>query len=284
MSPNTPPSPSDEDPTDIEIKLLLEGVFLYRGFDFREYDLDYLKGRIMQCAADEGLETVSELQSRVMHSSGCMERLVQSLSVGVASFFFEPRFFSTFKKDVIELLRPIPAVKVWVAGCICGAETYSLAILLEEEGMNERVGIYSTSTQTVERVHAEEKRGMVPAKAVRGYARNYRSAGGKKRLSDYYSLDDGYAHLRPTLQTNITWAQHNLVTDASFNQFNCIVCRNVLGHFSQPLRERVHRLFYESLTIGGLLGLGRKDDMKFAPYKKYYEPIDDLGQWYRKIG
>lgn len=265
---------------DIEVRLLLEGVFLSSGFDFRSYEPGYLKERVLQYMQRENLETVSALQNRVLHDPDCMGRFLQSLAVGPASVFHEPRFFSLFRRRVMALLRPLPAIKVWVAGCANGAETYSLAILLREAELHRKVRLYATHMN--EKTLAAAQKGVIPMKAVQGHARNYRLAGGKKSLATYFAVNGHNVSFRRFLQRDIIWGQHNLVTDASFNQFHCILCRNVLGSFGQDLRKRVHKLLYESLTIGGLLGLGGRDHFLDIPYENCYEPVDDAGQWYRK--
>ena len=85
---------------DIEIALLLEGLYRYYGFDFREYSPASLKRRIMERMRAEKLETVSGFQDRVLHDAACMERLLLGLSVHVTSMFRDPEFYLTFRRKV----------------------------------------------------------------------------------------------------------------------------------------------------------------------------------------
>jgi chemotaxis protein methyltransferase CheR len=82
---------------------------------------------------------------------------------------------------------------------------------------------------------------------------------------------------------NVVFAQHNLVSDRSFNEFNVIICRNVMIYFDRTLQDHVHQLFYESLATFGVLGLGHKESILFSPYNDRYDEIDAQEKLYRKV-
>jgi chemotaxis protein methyltransferase CheR len=82
---------------------------------------------------------------------------------------------------------------------------------------------------------------------------------------------------------NVVWAQHNLAMDRAFNEFNVILCRNVLIYFDKPLQDRVHRVFAESLEMFGVLALGHKESVAFTPCAARYEEIDADERLYRRI-
>ncbi len=86
-----------------------------------------------------------------------------------------------------------------------------------------------------------------------------------------------------TLSINIVFSPHNLVQDRLFNEFNVILCRNVLIYFNKQLQERVHDLLYESLTMFGVLGLGQQETIKFNPREDSYEEIEGGTHLYRRI-
>src|SRR5205809_4176711 len=128
----------------VEIDLLLEGVYRRYGFDFREYAPASLKRRLWRRIHAERLESVSGLQERVLHDPACMERLLLDLSISVTAMFRDPSFYVAFRQKVVPLLRTYPFTRIWNAGCSTGEEVYSLAILLNEEGVYERTRIYAT--------------------------------------------------------------------------------------------------------------------------------------------
>jgi chemotaxis protein methyltransferase CheR len=266
---------------DIEIQLLLEGVYRYYGFDFRNYAIASLKRRIWNTIRAEKLNSVSGLQEKVLHDPDCMTRFVLGLSVNVTAMFRDPSFYVAFRNKAIPLLRTYPFIRIWHAGCSTGEEVYSMAILLFEEGLYHRCRIYATDMNEV--VLRQAKAGIFPLHLMQEYTQLYLQAGGKESFSQYYSAAYDGAIFRSFLKENIVFSTHNLVTDASFNEFNVILCRNVLIYFNQRLQEQVHKLLYESLRVFGILGLGRQETLKMTAYEHCYEEVESQEKLYRRI-
>jgi chemotaxis protein methyltransferase CheR len=265
----------------IEVQLLLEAIYQHYGFDFRGYALGSLKRRLWRRAIGERVETLSALQDRVLHDPAVMERLLLDLSINVTAMFRDPTFFKSFREKVVPLLRTYPFVRIWNAGCSTGEETYSLAILLKEEGLYDRTRIYATDIN--DRVLEEAKRGRFPLAKMREFTENYIRAGGQEEFSSYYTVEGDSASFSGELCEQVVFAQHNLVSDAPFNQFNVIVCRNVMIYFGKTLQDRVHELFYDSLDALGVLALGHKESIKFTRHEGSYEALDVQEKLYRKM-
>ena len=280
--------PTEAEPTsrdeveDIEISLLLEGIYRRYGFDFREYAPASLRRRVWRRANAEGVETLSALQDLLLHDPACMERLLLDLSINVTAMFRDPSFYVSFRERVVPLLRTYPFTRVWVAGCSTGEEVYSLAILLQEEGLYDRARIYATDIN--ESVLEQARAGVFPLDKMKEYTQNYLKAGGTRAFSEYYLAADDGAQFQRSLVDNVVFAQHNLVSDRSFNEFNVIVCRNVMIYFDRALQNRVHGLFYESLAHLGVLGLGHREAIHFSPFEQRYEELDPAEKLYRKVG
>ena len=266
---------------EIELALLLEGVFRRYGFDFREYAPASLRRRVWRRVHAEGLSTISALQDKLLHDSACMERLLLDLSINVTAMFRDPTFYLAFREQVVPLLRTYPFARIWVAGCSTGEEVYSLAILLQEESVHERTRIYATDIN--ESVLDRARSGVFPLEKMREYTENYIKGGGTRAFSEYYLAKYDGAQFQRSLVDNVVFAQHNLVSDGSFNEFNVIVCRNVMIYFDRSLQDRVHGLFYDSLTMFGVLVLGAKESIRFSPYDDCYEEIDATGRVYKKV-
>jgi chemotaxis protein methyltransferase CheR len=265
----------------IEIDVLLEAVYRRYGFDFREYAYASLKRRLWRRIHAERLHSVSGLQERVLHDPACMERLLLDLSINVTAMFRDPSFYVAFREKVVPLLRTYPFTRIWNAGCSSGEEVYSLAILLAEEGVYDRTRIYATDIN--EEVLARAKAGVFPLDKMREYTSNYIRAGGKAAFSEYYVAAYDGARFSPSLVENVVFAQHNLVSDRSFNEFNVVVCRNVLIYFDRSLQARVHELFHESLAHLGVLALGHRETIRFTPFEEAYEALDADERIYRKV-
>jgi chemotaxis protein methyltransferase CheR len=270
-----------DDLEEIELALLLEGMFRKYGFDFREYASASLRRRVWRRVHAEGLSTISELQARLLHDPACMERLLLDLSINVTAMFRDPSFYNAFRAKVVPQLRTYPFTRIWVAGCSTGEEVYSLAILLREEGLYDRARIYATDIN--ESVLDRARTGVFPLEKMREYTQNYIKAGGTQAFSEYYLAKYDGAQFQRSLIDNVVFAQHNLVSDRSFNEFNVIVCRNVMIYFDRVLQDRVHELFYESLMTFGVLGLGHKESIRFSPHADSFEELDPTEKLYRKV-
>jgi chemotaxis protein methyltransferase CheR len=265
----------------IEVDLLTQGIYQHYGFDFRDYSLPSLRRRLWKRVYAEGLSTISALQDKVLHDPACMERLLLDLSINTTAMFRDPSFYLAFRQKIVPLLRTYPFVRIWHAGCSTGEEVYSMAILLQEEGLYERSRIYATDIN--EAVLQRAKDGIFPLSSMQENTANYISAGGKGTFSGYYTARYDYALFRPSLRENVVFAQHNLVTDASFNHFNVIFCRNVLIYFNNQLQDRVQELFLNSMELFGILGLGKKETIRYTAVADHYEELDAVERLYRRI-
>lgn len=282
MDPPSELSRREEDLEALEIELLLEGIFRHYGSDFRNYSYPSLRRRVWNMIRAERLQSVSGLQDRVLHDPSAMQRMLLHLSVNVTSMFRDPTFYVSFREKVVPMLRSYPFIRIWHAGCSTGEEVYSMAILLYEQDLYERCRIYATDMNEV--VLKKAKDGIFPLDLMQEYEGNYTKAGGTASFADYYTAKYDHAIFRQSLKKNLIFSHHNLVTDGSFNEFNVILCRNVMIYFNSTLQTRVHNLFYESLRRFGVLALGRKETLRLTVHEKNYEVIDAREKIYRRAG
>src|SRR5499426_530723 len=266
---------------DIELELLLEGIFCQYGFDFRNYALSSLRRRVLNFMRNENIGTISLLQDRILHDHLWLERFLYALSVNVSAMFRDPHFYRTFRKEVVPLLRTYPFIRIWLAGVSMGEEVYSLSILLHEEGIYDRCRIYATDMNDA--VLKKAKEGIYPLDLMQTYTNNYIKAGGTQAFSDYYTAAYDRVILKSWLKDNVVFAQHNLASDSSFNEFQVILCRNVMIYFNSALQAHVHHLLHESLVMFGVLGLGAKETLKLSPHAPLYEEVDHASRLYRRI-
>jgi chemotaxis protein methyltransferase CheR len=270
----------DRDLEALELELLLEAIYQRYGYDFRGYARASLRRRLWRRADLEGLRSLSGLQECVLHDPRCMERLLADLSINVTAMFRDPTFYAGLRREVLPELRTHPFVRIWVAGCSTGEEVVSLAIALREDGMLGRTRIYATDMDID--VLARAREGTFPLDKVREYTRNYLAAGGSEAFSEYYAVSGERAVFDAELLRPVVFAQHNLATDHSFNEFHVILCRNVLIYFGRDLQDRVLRLFDESLPRRGVLALGRKETLHGTAIEGRYEPLVESERIYRR--
>lgn len=281
MNKNPKNHPAAPDLEDIEAPLLVEAIYRRWGYDFRDYAPASLKRRIRRIVELEGVASMSALQERVLRDAAAMQRFLDQVTVSVTAMFRDPGFYRAFRAVAVPLLKQQRALRIWHAGCAGGEEVYSLAILLHEEGLLERARIYATDLNQAALDAAGE--GIYPLEKMQEYTRNYQASGGTAAFSEYYQAGHGSVAMRADLAKNVVWAQHNLVTDASFNEFHLILCRNVMIYFNTRLQERVHRLLYDSLAQDGLLVLGRQESLQLTPYESCYQALDSREKIYRRI-
>jgi chemotaxis protein methyltransferase CheR len=271
---------SQDKSTDIELRLLIEAIYLKYSYDFRDYSGASVKRRVNHALRQFDCLTISALQERVLHDPAAFMKLLQFLTIPVSEMFRDPSHFLAIRQEVVPLLRTYPSIKVWIAGCSTGEEVYSMAILLREEGLLDRTIIYATDINPTSLEKA--KQGIFSMESVRGYAENYRKAGGQGVFSDYYTSAYDYAIFDKTLRENVTFADHSLATDSVFSETQLISCRNVLIYFNKKLQDRAFGLFHDSLCHRGFLVLGSKETLDFSAYSSRFEALVKQERIYRK--
>ena len=266
---------------DVEIQLLLEGLVRLVGHDFRDHDPALVRRRIEAAMAAEGAATVSALQDRAFHDDECLTRLLVELGSRKSSMFFEPQSFAVLRAMVAPLLRTYPFLRVWHVGCSSGEETYSLAALFTEAGIYDRVKIYATDA--VDALVSVARAGAYSAERAASFASNYRGSGGTGSLEAFVAHEGQSLVVDAALKKNIVFATHNVVSDASFNEFHLVFCNHVLSQFNSTLQSAVHQLLYGSLVRLGFLMVGSGETLANCPQEAHYRAIDARAGVYRRM-
>jgi chemotaxis protein methyltransferase CheR len=249
---------------DIEIRLLLEALYVRYHYDFRSYAMASIKRRLKQAREQLGFVTFSAMQESVLHDPAMLPRLVGYLTIQVSDMFRDPGFFRAIREKVVPHLRTYPSLKVWIAGCSGGEELYSFVILFREEGLENRTLFYATDINQ-DALRAAEA-GIFSLDRVPLFTENHRKSGGKSSLSDYYQAAYSRVSFDKSLRRNVVFSDHSLVTDAAFAEMHLISCRNVMIYFDRALQNRVLGLFKDSLARKGFLGVGAKESLRFSEH------------------
>jgi chemotaxis protein methyltransferase CheR len=266
---------------DIELKLLLEAVYLRYQHDFRGYAVASMRRRVQQAMERFDCKTVTQLQDLVLHEPPVFAQMLQFFTVQVSEMFRDPEFFRALREHVVPVLKTYPSVKIWVAGCSSGEEVWSLAILLDEEDLLARTLIYATDINA-EALHIAEA-GIYPVDRIAQFSKNYRQAGGAHSLSDYYTSNLHDARFDRRLREHIVFADHSLATDSVFSEVHFISCRNVLIYFNRELQDRATRLFHDSLVRRGFLGLGAKESLRFTSQSERFTEVMPHSRIYQRL-
>jgi chemotaxis protein methyltransferase CheR len=272
---------SNPDNTTIELRLLMEAIYLKYSYDFRDYSGASQKRRVLHALHQMDCASISALQARVLHDPDAFTQLLQYLTIPTSEMFRDPDYFLALREQVLPHLATYPSLKIWIAGCSTGEEVWSMAIMLKEEGLLDRAIIYATdiNPQSLERA----RKGVFPLERMRAYTANYQAAGGRAAFSSYYTAAYDNALFDRSLIDNVSFADHSLATDSVFSETHLTCCRNVLIYFNRKLQERALGLFHESLCHRGFLGLGSKETVDFSAYAGAFEPLAKAERIYRKV-
>jgi chemotaxis protein methyltransferase CheR len=265
----------------LELDLLLAGIAQRYGYDFSGYSRTLLAGRVRQVLFEEGLSTISALQERVLHEPPVLERFVERVTAQAGAAFQNPDQALALRRDVVPLLRTYPFTRIWHVGCASGEEVYATAIVLHEEGLYPRARIYATDVSETNLARA--RAATFPLAAMRDAAEGARRAGCRNDLSAYYQVQGEEAVILPELRKNVIFSQYSLVSDDAFNEFQLIVCRNVLRAFDQKLRHRAHEVLYRSLCNFGVLAMGSRESLEGTPHQDRYQSLGSGLGLFRRV-
>ena len=266
---------------EIELRLFVDAVLLKYDYDFRNYAPASLRRRLAAAMIRFGCKTLTQLQERMLHEPSLFPQLLDFLTVQVSEMFRDPSYFLAVREHVVPILRTYPSLKVWIAGCSCGEEAYSFAILLREEGLLDRTLLYATDINGLALDRARS--GVYDLDRVASFTENHSRAGGKTSLSDYYTAAYGGARFDASLREHIVFSDHSLATDAAFAEVQLVSCRNVLIYFDRVLQDRALGLFHESLSHKGFLGIGAKESLRFSSYAEGFNELVRQDRIYRKV-
>lgn len=267
--------------TDSEVELILNDMLTLFGYDFTNYSRASLKRRIVRLMAHDRFPSFAEFRYKLTEDKDYFKRFVEQITVNVTEMFRDVSFYKTLREEILPVLATWPMIRVWHAGCSTGEEVYSMAILLHEANLLNKSLLYATDINPA--VLEKVREGIFPLSQMKLYSENYILSGGKKDFSSYYTAQYNSAKFDEFLGKKIVLATHNLVSDGSFNEFQIIICRNVMIYFEKPLQDRALNLFYDSLEMLGYLALGAKETLKFTDISKKFKQLESKEKIWRKV-
>ncbi|HEX8060101.1 MAG TPA: protein-glutamate O-methyltransferase CheR [Cyclobacteriaceae bacterium] len=267
--------------SDEDLEIVLNDVVELYGYDFTNYSKASLRRRIARLMVKDRFLSFAEFRYKLRADKTYFKRFVEEITVNVTEMFRDPSFYRTLREEVLPILATYPVIRIWHAGCASGEEVYSMAVLLHEADLLKKSLLYATDINPT--VLEKVRHGIYPISHMKQYSENYMASGGKQDFSSYYTAQYGSAKFDEVLSKRIVLATHNLVSDRSFNEFQLILCRNVMIYFDKPFQDRVLRLFYESLETFGYLALGAKETLKFTELNKKFRQLENREKIWRKI-
>ncbi|MEO6916235.1 MAG: protein-glutamate O-methyltransferase CheR [Chitinophagaceae bacterium] len=247
---------------DNELDRFINDLWEMHGYDFTDYSKASLQRRMSRLFLIDKINDFPEFSSRLLNNPGYLQHVVEEITVNVTEMFRDPLFYKALRETVIPIIATHPFIRIWHAGCSTGEEVYSMAIILKEMNLLHKTLLYATDLNP--NVLDVLKKGIFPLGHIKLFAENYIASGGEKDFSCYYTAKYDLAKFDQQLRERVVVSTHNLVSDSSFNEFQLILCRNVLIYFESKLQDRVFRLFEQSLDSSGFLALGAKETLRYS--------------------
>lgn len=266
---------------DSELEELLHCVNDCYGYDFTNYSRASMHRRISRFIDAGGYGSIADLTLSLTSNKIVFDSFLQRITVNVTEMFRDPEFYKAIRQKVLPIIASYPSIKIWHAGCSSGEEVFSMAILLHEAGLLKRSKIYATDINPNNIDKA--KKGILPLDVMKDYVSNYLHSGGESDFASYYTAMYDHAIMRKDLRQSIVFSQHNLVTDQVFNEFQLILCRNVMIYFNRQLQNQIIHLFHNSLSTFGFLALGIKESLLFSDIKDKFEVVSNQEKIFRRI-
>ncbi|MEO6314387.1 MAG: protein-glutamate O-methyltransferase CheR [Chitinophagaceae bacterium] len=263
-----------------QITHLLTAVAQRYGYDFSGYAGASMQRRIDSFYIKGHHSSFAEMESRLLNDPAWFMYFVEEVTVNVTEMFRDASFYKTLREDILPVLATYPFIRIWHAGCSTGEEVYSMAILLKEARLLQKSILYATDINQA--VLEKAKSGIFPGSTMQQNSENYIKGGGLADFSTYYTANYNSAKFDPSLAERMIFSTHNLVADASFNEFQLIVCRNTLIYFDRDLQSRVLQLFDRSLESLGFLALGSKESLRFSVIAGHYKQVANKEKIWRK--
>jgi chemotaxis protein methyltransferase CheR len=262
---------------DEEMELVVNDLLDVHGYDFTNYARASLKRRLNRLYLLDGFPSFAEFRYRIKTDTDYLKRFVEEITVNVTEMFRDPLFYKKLRDEVLPVLATYPLIRIWHAGCSTGEEVYSMAIVLSEMGLLQKSLLYATDLNPD--VLDKARTGIFPLTHMKQHSENYIASGGSKEFSSYYTAKYDRAKFKDSLKGRMIFATHNLVSDNSFNEFQLILCRNVLIYFDKDLQEKVLHLFDQSLEQLGFLALGSKETLRFSDIVSRYKQLEGEKIW-----
>ena len=250
--------------------------------DFTLYKKGTLQRRIERRMAMSSIETddMNRYLEILRSDEAEIELLAKDLLINVTSFFRDPQVFDLLaEKTIPELVRDHPEdqpLRIWIAGCSTGEETYSLAMLFRE-------GITAAKRNIKLQVFASDVDPDAVASAREGlYPETIEADVSPERLARFFSKEDHGYRVLPTLRATVVFTVQDVLADPPFSRLDLVSCRNLLIYLRPEAQAKVVSVFHFALREGGILLLGSSETIGNAEGR--FSVISKAARLYRHVG
>lgn len=268
-------------PAELEADLLLETIVRLTGTLLAGHDRHLLLRRLVDHLQFSRVSRPAQLIPRILEEPAQLDLLVDAILVKTTALFRDVAFFRLLRQRVVPYLQTYPQVRVWDVGCSTGLETYSLAIVLDEEGLGDRTIIYATDINRHALQQAEA--GIHSASDLPAAEERYLAAGGKRSLGAYLKVEEpDRLTVLPRVKRKIVFAGHDIARDTAIGAMHIAICRNVLIYLADGQRQLAIARLDDCLEPHGFLVLGDDEQLHPAEVAGRYEELAPGARVYQK--
>jgi len=274
------PTPRDTAPD--RLPAIIDLLRTKTAHDFTLYKPGTLQRRIERRMAMAAIETdnMDRYLEILRSDTRELDLLAKDLLINVTSFFRDPKVFDLLAEKIVpDLIRghsPDHPIRIWIAGCSTGEETYSLAMLFREQ-------ITAAKRNVKLQVFASDVDPEAVASAREGlYPEAIEADVSAARLARFFTKDDHGYRVLPELRAAVVFTVQDVLADPPFSRIDLVSCRNLLIYLRPEAQAKVLSLFHFALRDGGILLLGGSETVGNSDGR--FEMISKPERLYRHIG
>lgn len=236
----------------MELKDLEKWIYNQFKIDISAYKSNQMNRRLSSLMARSGTSSVSEYIRMLDRDPLMKQKLADFITINVSEFFRNKEIFKDLEDKISKyLINGNKKLKIWSAACSNGSEPYSLAIILDK--LTPAIHHTIIGTDIDNTILETAKKGEYALNDVKNVENNV--------LSKYFTVRDGKYILSSDIKNRVVFKKHDLILDNYDRGYDLIVCRNVVIYFTQEVKDKIYRKFYDSLNNGGLLFVGATESI-----------------------
>ncbi|KRQ85998.1 Chemotaxis protein methyltransferase Cher2 [Caloramator mitchellensis] len=236
----------------MEFKKIEQFVLKEYSIDLSAYKSKQLLRRVESFMTRAGAKDEDEFILKLKTDSALSKKFLDHLTINVSEFFRNKDLFLELEGKIKEQLHPEKrTLKIWSAACSNGAEPYTLAIILDKLTPNKKHNILATDIDTT--ILEVAKRGIYKQSDVKNVD--------NELLNKYFQHKDDNYIIKDFIKERVTFKKHDLILDRYENDFDLIVCRNVVIYFTQEIKNQIYKKFFNAMKPGALLFVGATESI-----------------------
>lgn len=233
----------------LEYNFVKKNILALTGVDLNGYKSQQMQRRLQTYLQRSNHSTWQSFFAAIRRDSTAVSKLRDYLTINVSSFFRDSEKFDCLRDNILpDLLSSRQTLRIWSAGCSRGYEPYSLAMMLAElSGSHRQHYILATDI---------DNSALAWSQAGGPYTSDELANMPVSLQKRYFNLRNERYYVTESLRGRITFRHHNLLADPFEQNFDLIVCRNVVIYFTNEVKDELYRRFSSALRPGGVLFVG----------------------------